>query len=148
MGVGTIINTRQADLALKKGAEYVIMPGWDENLVKYLQSISVEVIPGVFSPAEVMRAINLNIKLVKLFPADFLGPGYIKALSAPFPDMEYLAVGGVNLDTAIDYLKGGFKGLGLGNCLVPRGATKDSLKQIRYNAKAFNDLITDFEVKK
>jgi 2-dehydro-3-deoxyphosphogluconate aldolase / (4S)-4-hydroxy-2-oxoglutarate aldolase len=145
LGVGTIINTRQADLALTAGAQYVIMPGWDENLVKYLQSIQVEVIPGVFSPAEVMRAVNLKIKLVKLFPADFLGPAYIKSLEGPFPGMEYLAVGGVNLNSALGFLKGGFKGLGLGNCLVPRGATTESVMQICNNAKSFKELVRDFE---
>ena len=148
LGVGTVINTRQADLALLAGAQYVIMPGWDEDLVKYLQSMSIEVIPGVFSPTEVMRAMNLKINLVKLFPADFLGPAYVKALSGPFTNMEYLAVGGVNLDSAIDFLKGGYIGFGLGSCLVPRGATNQDLKKIQKNAKDFMKLIKAYELTK
>ena len=148
LGVGTVTNTRQADLALLAGAQYVIMPGWDEDLVKYLQSKSIEVIPGVFSPTEVMWAMNLKIKLVKLFPADFLGPAYVKALSGPFTNMEYLAVGGVNLDSAIDFLKGGYIGFGLGSCLVPRGATNQDLKKIQKNAKDFMKLIKAYELTK
>lgn len=145
LGVGTVINIRQVDLALKAGAKYIIMPGWDERVVKYIIAKSVEVIPGVFSPAEVMQAVNLDIKLAKLFPADFLGPKYIKALSGPFPQIRFLAVGGVNLHTAEDMLKAGFAGLGVGSSLVPRGATKNDIDQIRKNAQEYRKIADNFE---
>lgn len=145
LGVGTVKNMRQVDLALQAGAQYIIMPGWDENVVKYVLSKSIEVIPGVFSPAEVMQADNLNIKLVKLFPADFLGPKYVKALRGPFPGIQFLAVGGVELNTVEEFLKGGFAGFGLGSCLVPRGATSKDIDLIDKNAKEFKKIIQKFE---
>jgi len=145
LGVGTVINIRQVDLALKAGAKYIIMPGWDERVVKYITAKSIEVIPGVFSPADVMQAVNLDIKLAKLFPADFLGAEYIKALSGPFPQIRFLAVGGVNLDTAEDMLKDGFAGLGVGSSLVPRGATKNDIGQIRKNSQEYKKIADKFD---
>lgn len=145
LGVGTVINSRQADLALKAGAQYIIMPGWNDSLVKWILDKSVEVIPGVFSPSEVMQAVNLNIRMVKLFPADFLGFNYIQALNGPFPGMQYLAVGGVNLQTAESFLKAGFAGLGIGSSLVPRKSTAANLDTIRQNAKEYRRIAELFD---
>jgi len=145
LGVGTVINKTQVDRALNAGARYVITPGWDTDLIKYIQSRSIPVIPGVFSPGEVMQAINLEIQLAKLFPANFLGEKYIKALNGPYPEIKFLAVGGVNLQTIPNYLKGGFAGFGLGSCLIPRGSTNKELSVIKNNAKQIRKLIKDFE---
>ena len=147
LGVGTVINKRQVDLALQAGARYIITPGWDAELVQYIQSKSVPVIPGVFSPADVMQAINLDIKMAKLFPANFLGPKYIKALSGPYPGIQFLAVGGVNLATIKEYIEGGFAGLGLGSCLIPRGATAKDVMKIEANAKTIKAIIKEFDEK-
>jgi 2-dehydro-3-deoxyphosphogluconate aldolase/(4S)-4-hydroxy-2-oxoglutarate aldolase len=144
LGVGTVINTHQAELSLNAGAQYIIMPGWDASLVQWVLAKSVEVIPGVFSPSEVMQALNLNIKMVKLFPADFLGSDYIHSLNGPFPGMKYLAVGGVNLKTAESLLKGGFAGLGIGSSLVPRKATTADIDTITRNAREFRRIADQF----
>jgi 2-dehydro-3-deoxyphosphogluconate aldolase/(4S)-4-hydroxy-2-oxoglutarate aldolase len=137
LGVGTIVNLCQLNAALNAGAHFVITPAFDEVIVNACIENHVEIIPGVFSPSDVMKALNLNITTLKLFPANALPTNYIKSLSGPFPKAQYIAVGGVTLDTVTDYFDAGFIGAAPGNDLVKRGATKDDLKSIETKAKAY-----------
>lgn len=137
LGVGTVINKQQVDLSLKAGAKYIIMPGWERDLVRYILGLRVEVIPGVLSPSEVMQAVNEGLNLLKLFPAGSVGIGYLKSLFGPFPDIKVIAVGGVNSQNARDFIDAGCVTLGIGSELVPRGATGDDLEKIRANIRTF-----------
>ena len=141
LGVGTVINVRQVDLALEAGARYIITPGWDRELVRYIRQQSIDVIPGVCTPSEVMQATNEGVRLLKLFPAGWLGAKYIKALLGPFPNVKLMAVGGVNLDSAPELLQAGCSALGVGSDLVPRGATAKDLDRIRRQARAYLKLV-------
>lgn len=142
LGVGTVINTNQVDEALEAGAKYIITPGWDRELVRYIKKKNVMVLPGVFSPSDVMQAKNEDIAICKLYPASTLSLNYAKSLLGPFPDVSFVAVGGVRKSNINDYLDNGFFAAGVGSDLVPRGARKEDLEIVRNNAREYIKLIS------
>lgn len=142
LGVGTVTSIAQAKKAIDAGARYIITPGWDKELAKEIKELNVEILPGVFTPGEIMQALNLGINVVKLFPASNLGTDYIKNLKGPFPNINIMAVGGVSLDNIRDYYKSGCTSFGIGSDLVPRGATKKDRENIKRNAQKYADIIS------
>lgn len=137
VGVGTVVNIRQLKASIQAGANFVITPAFDDEIVKYCCENKIEIIPGVFSPSDVMRALSYGITLLKLFPANALPINYIKSLGGPFPKAEYIAVGGVTVDTITQYFDNGFVGAAPGNDLVKRGATKEDIEMIDKKAKEY-----------
>ncbi len=97
------------------------------------------------TPTDVQMALNHGITRMKLFPADAFGEGYIKALKGPYPQTEYVAVGGVNLDTAASYLQRGFAGIAVGSNLVPRGAARSQIEEIREKGRKYMEIVHAFE---
>lgn len=105
VGAGTILSIDQAREAIEAGAKFIVSPGFDEKVVDYCISESVPVFPGCITPTEIIRAMNMGLKIVKFFPAEqFGGVGTIKALSAPFGEMKFMPTGGISLDNVKDYL--------------------------------------------
>ena len=97
VGAGTVLNVEQAKLAVDCGAKFIVSPGLDEATVKWAIENDIPVIPGTVTPTEIMKAISLGLKVVKLFPADVYGGiKAIKALSAPFGQVKFLPTGGVS----------------------------------------------------
>ncbi|MBS8265649.1 bifunctional 4-hydroxy-2-oxoglutarate aldolase/2-dehydro-3-deoxy-phosphogluconate aldolase [Mesobacillus boroniphilus] len=142
LGVGTVTSITQAKKAIDAGARYIITPGWDKELAKEVKELNVEILPGVFTPGEIMQALNLGINVVKLFPASNLGTDYIKNLKGPFPNINIMAVGGVSLENIRDYYKAGCTSFGIGSDLVPRGATKNDRENIKRNAQKYADILS------
>ncbi|MTI48391.1 MAG: bifunctional 4-hydroxy-2-oxoglutarate aldolase/2-dehydro-3-deoxy-phosphogluconate aldolase [Firmicutes bacterium] len=142
LGAGTVTNNEQVDRVLSVGASYIITPGWDKELIRYINSKNVLVIPGVFSPSDVMQAQSEGIKLCKLFPANDLKSSYIKSLKGPFPKMDFLAVGGVKRRNIEEYLDYGFKTVAIGSDLVPRNAKKKDLENIRKSAQTYMKIMS------
>lgn len=136
LGVGTVITQQQVDSSIEAGAQYIITPGWDRELINYALSKNINVFPGVYSPGEIMQATSLGIDIMKLFPVNSLDPAYLKNLKGPFPKAEFMAVGGVNEKNIPELKKIGFLYFGIGSELVPRGATKDDLNTIKKSAEA------------
>ncbi|MTW85808.1 aldolase [Virgibacillus dakarensis] len=143
LGVGTITTTRQVDASIVAGANYIITPGWDQEIVKYVLSKEIPIFPGVFSPGEIGQASRLGIGTVKLFPVVNLGIDYIKNIRGPFPDMKLMAVGGVNKKNIKELKQVGCSYFAIGSDLVPRGATKTDLEKIKENALVFNQLLSE-----
>lgn len=141
LGAGTVTNYNRLDKAIDAGAKYIITPAWDVQLARYAKSKDCTIIPGVFSPADIMEAQNEGISVCKLFPADLLGPDYIKSLKGPFPNMKFIAVGGVEVDNIPEFDDAGVIGYGIGSELVPRGATIERIDEIRANARSFIKLL-------
>lgn len=137
IGVGTVTSIEEVIEATKVGAEFIITPAYDEEIVRYCIDNKIRIIPGVFSPSDVMKALNNNIDLMKLFPANAMPLDYIKLLKGPFPAANFLAVGGVKLETLNEYLKAGFVGVAPGSDFVKRGATKDDIDQIAEKAREY-----------
>ena len=97
VGAGTVLNAGQAELAVKNGAKFIVSPGLDEETVRWAVENNIPVVPGAVTPTEIMKAIDLGLKLIKFFPADVYGGiKAIKALSAPFGQVKFLPTGGVS----------------------------------------------------
>ncbi len=118
VGAGTVRTTRQAQAALDAGAQFLVAPGFDVAVVKLAQSKDILHLPGVLTPTEVESAVAAGCRMLKLFPADALGPGYLKALRAPLDDVEFVPTGGIGVNNLADYARAGAAAVGVGGSLV------------------------------
>ena len=117
IGAGTVTYTCEVDLAIEAGASFIISPNCDPEIIKRTRELGGVSIPAAFTPTEIVSALNNGADYVKLFPADQVSAGYVKAVSAPISDAKLLAVGGVSIDNAKDFMNNGFCGIGIGSNL-------------------------------
>ena len=137
IGAGTVSKKSEIDQLVDMGVTFILTPGYDDEIVSYASEKGLGVIPGVLTPSEIQQAVNKGIMFLKLFPADAFAMQYIKSLKGPFPQTEYLAVGGVNQGNAAEFFKAGFAGIAVGSNLVPQNATTKDLKLIEEAARAY-----------
>lgn len=105
VGAGTVTSGEQAEAALDAGARFVVSPGLVEEVVDACRERGVLALPGVATPTEMLRAVRLGLMAVKLFPAAPLGgPAMVRALAAVQPDLGFVPTGGIDLESARDYL--------------------------------------------
>lgn len=125
VGAGTVLDVETARACIDAGAAFITSPGVDEDIVEFTVKNDVCAIPGALSPSEVMEAIKAGADMVKIFPcAQVGGPDYIKALRGPFPNVPFIASGGVNQQTAGEFLRRGATALGIRGELIPPEAVK------------------------
>ena len=104
-GAGTVLNVAQAEKAVTAGAKFIVSPGMDVELIRWCLEKDIAIIPGACTPTEIMLAMNLGLRCVKFFPCEASGGlEMLRALRGPFPDMRYLATGGIKLETIANYL--------------------------------------------
>jgi 2-dehydro-3-deoxyphosphogluconate aldolase/(4S)-4-hydroxy-2-oxoglutarate aldolase len=118
IGVGTVIEADTCRAALAAGAEFVVTPICRTELVAVTHAAGCPIMLGVYTPTEAQLAHEAGADFIKLFPADSLGPSYVKALRAPLPHLRIVPTGGVNVQNAADFLKAGCPALGVGSALV------------------------------
>lgn len=118
IGAGTVITVDLAERVHQAGAQYMVAPDVNPDVIRYCTERDVAVIPGAATATEVLNAYRLGLRMVKIFPADGLGVSYIKQLRGPLDDVEFVAVGGVTVDNVGDFLRAGCVGAGLGASLV------------------------------
>lgn len=105
IGAGTVLTTDAVDAALAAGADYIVSPGYDRELVKYCNSLNVPITPGCSTASEIQDAIKYGVKIIKFFPAELSGGlAALKLLSGPFPNVKFLPTGGINYDNLGNYL--------------------------------------------
>jgi len=105
LGAGTVLTTRQADLAVAAGAAFVVSPGFNPKVVEYCLSKKIPIIPGCMTPSEIEAAMELGLEAVKFFPAEAAGGiKMLRALSAPYPDVRFMPTGGININNLCTYL--------------------------------------------
>jgi 2-dehydro-3-deoxyphosphogluconate aldolase/(4S)-4-hydroxy-2-oxoglutarate aldolase len=145
LGAGTVLDAETARAAILAGAEFILAPSLSHKVIEMAHRYSKVVIPGALTPTEVLTAWEAGADFVKIFPvANVGGPKYIKALKAPLPQIELVPVGGVNLETAADYLRAGAAALGIGSELVDREAlAAGRLDVIESNARQFVACVRD-----
>lgn len=120
IGVGTVLDAKTCRAALEAGAEFVVSPILRPELVGIAHAADRPIMLGAYTPTEAQLAHEAGADFVKIFPADGLGPGYIKAIRAPLPHLRIVPTGGVDLNTASDFLKAGCAALGVGSSLITR----------------------------
>jgi 2-dehydro-3-deoxyphosphogluconate aldolase / (4S)-4-hydroxy-2-oxoglutarate aldolase len=124
-GAGTVMDLGWARRCVDAGALFLTSPGFDPKIVEFAAHEGIVVFPGALTPTEVMAAAKAGADFVKIFPcAQVGGPSYIKALKSPFPDVPLIASGGVNQQTAGDFILAGAAALGIGRDLIHQDAIK------------------------
>lgn len=119
-GAGTVLDAESARAAILAGARFIVAPNLNPEVITLCNRYSVVSMPGALTPTEIMQAWDLGADVVKVFPASTFGPGYIKAVMAPLPQVRLAPVGGVKLDNAEAYIRAGAACLGVGSSLVDR----------------------------
>jgi 2-dehydro-3-deoxyphosphogluconate aldolase/(4S)-4-hydroxy-2-oxoglutarate aldolase len=139
MGAGTVLDPETGRAALLAGAQFLVSPTLNLDLIHLAHRYSAVVIPGTMTPTEVLTAWNAGADLVKVFPAAQLGgPEYIKALRGPLPQILLVPTGGVNLQNAGAFIRAGAAALGAGGELVDKKAVKEKkFHIITENTRAF-----------
>lgn len=118
IGAGTILTVDDAGRAQEAGADFFLSPSTCPAVLSYCARQELRILPGVFSPTDVSVCLEYGLYTLKLFPASDLPLSYLKSLKGPFPNTEYVAVGGVSPANAAAYLKAGYIGAGIGSSLV------------------------------
>ena len=123
VGAGTVLDAAAAARCLEAGAEFLVSPSFDCEMVQVAIRNEKLVMPGALTPTEVIQAYRAGADFVKIFPCGKVGgPAYIKALKAALPQIPMIPTGGVNLTTAADFLRAGASALGVGSELISRSA--------------------------
>lgn len=145
LGAGTILDPETGRAALLAGAQFIVTPTLNLDLITLAHRYSVPIIPGAMTPTEILTAWNAGADMVKIFPAAQLGgPDYIKALRGPLPQVLYVPTGGVNLQNAAAFIKAGCSALGAGGELVDKKAVAEKkFNVITENARAFLKVIRE-----
>jgi 2-dehydro-3-deoxyphosphogluconate aldolase/(4S)-4-hydroxy-2-oxoglutarate aldolase len=142
LGAGTILDPETGRAALVAGAEYLVAPTLNLELIRLCRRYSKLVMPGAFTPTEILTAWEAGADVVKVFPADVLGPAFFKALRGPLPQIRLMPTGGVDLTTAAEFLRAGACCLGLGGQLVePKAVAERNFDRIRDLARQYTDIV-------
>ena len=144
IGAGTVLTEADADRAVAAGAQFIVTPTLTAS-VEYAVRQGIGVLPGVYTPTEIQRGLDLGAAAVKLFPAAGLGPAFIKAVRDPFPEARIIPVGGVSLESVDGFLAAGAFGFGIGGPLVGDAARPGGdLAALAERAQAFRRAIDGF----
>lgn len=137
-GVGTVLNETACVAAIEAGAQFVVSPICQTRLVNLAHERDCPVMLGCYTPTEAQRAHEAGADFIKLFPADGLGPAYIRAIRAPLPHLRIVPTGGVDLDTLAAFVKAGCPAVGVGSCLVsPDLLARGDWAELERRAAAF-----------
>ena len=142
LGAGTVLDPETARAALLAGAEFIVSPSTNLDVIRLCRRYDKLVMPGAFTPTEVVTAWEAGADIVKIFPADVGGPAYLKALRGPLPQIRLMPTGGVDLHTAADFLKAGACALGVGGSLVDAKAIQQGdMKKLESLARQFVEVV-------
>jgi 2-dehydro-3-deoxyphosphogluconate aldolase/(4S)-4-hydroxy-2-oxoglutarate aldolase len=144
VGAGTVLDAVTAQAALDAGAQFLVSPHIDADLVRSFTSRGVAWIPGAFTATEVLLAWRAGAVVVKLFPAGSVGPGYIRDLLGPLREVPLLPTGGITLENAASFLQAGAWGLGMGSALVgPELVAAGRFDELQDRARRLTQMLAD-----
>lgn len=130
-GAGTVTSVQQVEQLVEIGARLIVSPHCDPQLIRRSQELGMVNMPGIQTPTEAFAAINAGARFLKLFPAANLGPGYVKNLKTVLPpEIQLLAVGGINLDNMEEFYRAGTNGFGIGGDLYKPGRTATEVGEL------------------
>ncbi len=142
LGAGSVLDPETARTAILAGAEFVVSPTLNPEVIRMARRYDKAVMPGAFTPTEILTAWEAGADVVKVFPSDVTGPKYLKAVHGPLPQIKLLPTGGVDLGTAADFLKAGAWALGVGGSLASSKAILEGdYATLESNAKKFVEIV-------
>ncbi len=141
LGAGTVTTPEEARRAVEAGAGYLISPAVCLDVIAEARTLGVPVLPGAYTPTEVLSAWRAGADLVKLFPAATGGVAHLKAIRAPLPDIPLVPTGGIGLDDAAAYLDAGARAVGIGAPLIGDACETGDLDALRTRADALIERI-------
>lgn len=142
IGVGTVLDAETARAALLEGAEFVVAPNLNEEVVEVCNRYSKVVAPGVLTPTEAVRAAEIGADVVKVFPASTVGPGHLGSMKGPLGHIPMMPTGGVDLDNVADFVEAGAEVVGAGSSLVDDDAVEaGDFDAVTETARAFSEEI-------
>jgi len=138
IGAGTVTDPRTARDVINAGAKFVVGPAFRPPMIEACLERDVPVMPGCFSPTEILAAWELGADIIKIFPSAALGPGFIKDLRGPFPSIKMMPTGSVTRDNTADWIRAGAVAVGASSALVdPKAIQAGRFDVITGNARAF-----------
>ena len=142
LGAGTVLDAETARAAFLAGAEYLVSPTLDLDVIRMARRYGKLVMPGCFTPTEALQAWQAGADIIKVFPAELLGPGFFKAMRGPLPQIRLMPTGGVDLKTAHSFLEAGACCLGLGSQLIdPKAVAARQFDTITETARKYRDIV-------
>jgi 2-dehydro-3-deoxyphosphogluconate aldolase/(4S)-4-hydroxy-2-oxoglutarate aldolase len=142
LGAGTVLDAETARAAFLAGAEYLVSPTLDLDVIRMARRYGKLVMPGCFTPTEALQAWQAGADIIKVFPAELLGPGFFKAMRGPLPQIRLMPTGGVDLKTAHSFLEAGACCLGLGSQLIdPKAVAARQFDTISDTARKYRDIV-------
>lgn len=138
MGVGTVLDTETCRAAILAGAEFVVTPVTKPDVIRIANRYGKPIASGAFTPTEALLGYESGADFIKLFPAEFAGPGFIKSILAPLPMLQIIPTGGVTPDTIGEFHRAGCVGFGAGSTLVQKDALeRGDMQAITQRAEEF-----------
>ncbi|GGN91496.1 MULTISPECIES: bifunctional 4-hydroxy-2-oxoglutarate aldolase/2-dehydro-3-deoxy-phosphogluconate aldolase [Haloarcula] len=142
IGAGTVMDAAAARNVIEAGAEFVLAPNLNEDVVDVCNREGVVCVPGVMTPTEAADAMEAGADILKMFPASTVGPGHIGALQGPLGDVPIMPTGGVSTDNVAEYFDAGAVAVGAGSALVDYEAiANDDMEQVRESAAEFVEAV-------
>lgn len=148
VGAGTVLNVENAQQVINAGSDFVVSPHLDEEIIKLCNLYQVTVIPGTTVLKDMVQAQKLGCSIIKLFPANLLGPQAIKSFKGPLPNVEIMPTGGVNLENIKEWLDGGSICVGIGSDLSKKALQTKDFSNVTKYAQQLVEKILDWEMEK
>ncbi|GHH97853.1 bifunctional 4-hydroxy-2-oxoglutarate aldolase/2-dehydro-3-deoxy-phosphogluconate aldolase [Neobacillus kokaensis] len=136
IGAGTVLDDTTARMAILAGAKFIVSPCFDKQTAKLCHLYQIPYMPGCMTITEMKHALEHGVDIIKLFPGDTLGPGFVKAVKAPLPQVNVMPTGGVNLDNVEQWIKNGCVAVGVGGNLIAPAKTGE-YEKITENARQY-----------
>ena len=120
IGAGTVCTLNDANSAIAAGAQFIVSPIVNKEVITKCTQLGIPIFPGAFTPTEIYEAWALGAPMIKVYPASFLGPNYISSILSPLNTIKLLPTGGINISNIIPFMKAGASGVGVGSELFDK----------------------------
>jgi len=148
LGAGTVLTPEMAGCAVDAGAQFVVSPGTNVSIIGMVKKKGFPVFPGALTPTEAIAAWQSGADMIKVFPANAMGPTYLKDLHNLLPKAPFMPTGGVSLTTAMEYLNNGAAALGVdGDLINKKLLAEGAFEVITSRAKRFRNIVSEFRSK-
>ena len=137
LGLGTVLDSKTGGKAIQNGADFLVSPGYTKELSKFSDNENILWIPGCMTPAELIQAQDDKLTLVKIFPANTIGSGFVKSVKEVFPDLLFMPTGGMDNDNIESWFNAGASAIGMGGGLISKSIVENrDWKQLKTNTGA------------